>query len=63
MYKSYIPYLQHFLDECFYLRSVITDEMEIETFLRGNKLLYRLGCRQEYHSNINSANSGSSRFI
>ncbi len=38
MYKSYIPYLQHILDECFYLRSVITDEMEIETFLRDETL-------------------------
>ena len=33
MYKSYIPYLQHILDECIYVRSVITDEMEIEQFL------------------------------
>lgn len=28
MYKSYIPYLQHILDECLYVRSVITDEMQ-----------------------------------
>ena len=33
MYKSYIPYLQHILDECLYVRSVITDEMQIEQFL------------------------------
>ena len=26
MYKSYIPYLQHVLDECLYVRSVIKDE-------------------------------------
>ena len=29
MYKSYIPYLQHILDECLYVRSVITDEMQM----------------------------------
>ena len=28
MYKSYMPYLQHILDECLYIRSVITDDME-----------------------------------
>lgn len=38
MYKSYIPYLQHILDECTYVRSVITDEMEIEQFLRDETL-------------------------
>ena len=32
-YKSYIPYLQHILDECLYVRSVITDEMQMEHFL------------------------------
>ena len=25
MYKSYVPYLQHILDECLYVRSVIKD--------------------------------------
>lgn len=30
MYKSYIPYLQHILDECLYVRSVITGEMQME---------------------------------
>ena len=25
MYKSYVVYLQHILDECLYVRSVITD--------------------------------------
>lgn len=29
MYKSYIPYLQHILDECLYVRSVITDGMQM----------------------------------
>ena len=38
MYKSYIPYLQHILDECLYVRSVITDEMQIEQFLRDETL-------------------------
>ena len=33
MYKSYIPYLQHILDECLYIRSVITDDMVIDQFL------------------------------
>ncbi|MBR2203579.1 MAG: DUF86 domain-containing protein [Prevotella sp.] len=33
MYKSYIPYLLHILDECLYVHSVITDEMQIEQFL------------------------------
>ena len=26
MYKSYVPYLQHILEECHYVRSVITDQ-------------------------------------
>ena len=38
MYKSYIPYLQHILDECLYVRSVITDEMEIDQFLSDETL-------------------------
>lgn len=38
MYKSYIPYLQHILDECIYIRSVITDEMDIDTFLMDETL-------------------------
>ena len=38
MYKSYIPYLQHILDECLYVRSVITDDMEMEQFLRDETL-------------------------
>ena len=33
MYRSYIPYLQHILDECLYIRSVITDDMVINQFL------------------------------
>lgn len=33
MYKTYIPYLQHILDECLYVRSVIKDDMQIEQFL------------------------------
>ena len=33
MYKSYIPYLQHILDECLYVRSVIKDDMKMEQFL------------------------------
>ena len=38
MYKSYIPYLQHILDECLYVRSVITGEMQMEQFLQDETL-------------------------
>ena len=38
MYKSYIPYLQHILDECLYIRSVITDDMAVEQFLMDETL-------------------------
>ena len=38
MYKSYIPYLQHILDECLYIRSAISDEMQMEEFLRDETL-------------------------
>lgn len=40
MYKSYIPYLLHILDECLYVHTVITDEMQIEQFL-GDETLKR----------------------
>ena len=38
MYKSYIPYLQHILDECHYIRSVVTDDMTIDQFLADETL-------------------------
>lgn len=38
MYKSYIPYLQHILDECLYVRLVITSEMQQEQSLRDETL-------------------------
>ena len=38
MYKSYIPYLQHILDECNYIQSVITPEMEKDVFFRDETL-------------------------
>lgn len=38
MYKSYIPYLQHILDECLYVQSVITDDMQMDDFLRDETL-------------------------
>lgn len=38
MCKSYIPYLQHILDECLYVRSVITDDMTINRFLSDETL-------------------------
>ena len=38
MCKSYLPYLQHILDECQYIHSVITDEMDIEAFLSDETL-------------------------
>jgi hypothetical protein len=42
MYKSYVPYLQHILDECLYVRSVIKDDMQREEFLRDETL--KSGC-------------------
>ena len=44
MYKSYIPYLLHILDECLYVRSVITDEMEIDQFLSDETLKRAVTC-------------------
>ena len=38
MYKSYLPYLQHILDECHYIRSVVTDDMTIDQFLADETL-------------------------
>ena len=38
MYKSYLPYLQHILDECLYVRSVINDEMQQGQFLQDETL-------------------------
>ena len=40
MYKSYLPYLHHILEECNYVHSVITDEMELSDFL-GDETLKR----------------------
>lgn len=33
MSKSYIPYLQHILEECHYITSVITDDMPMYVLL------------------------------
>ena len=38
MYKSYIPYLQHILDECSYIQSVVTPDMDREQFFRDETL-------------------------
>lgn len=38
MYKSYIPYLQHILDECHYIQSVITDDVVLYEFLSDETL-------------------------
>ena len=38
MYKSYLPYLHHILDECNYVNSVITDKMELADFLNDETL-------------------------
>ncbi|MBO7144323.1 MAG: DUF86 domain-containing protein [Salinivirgaceae bacterium] len=38
MCKSFIPYLQHILDECNYINSVITKEMVIDQFLADETL-------------------------
>ena len=38
MCKSYLPYLQHILDECQYVHSVITDELDRDVFLSDETL-------------------------
>ena len=38
MYKSYIPYLQHILDECHYIQSVIPDDVVLYEFLSDETL-------------------------
>lgn len=38
MYKSYLPYLQHILDECNYVRSVIPDDAKMYEFLSDETL-------------------------
>ena len=38
MYKSYLPYLQHILDECHYICSVVKPEMQQDQFLRDETL-------------------------
>lgn len=38
MYKSYIPYFQHILDECHYIQSVITDDVVLYEFLSDETL-------------------------
>ena len=38
MYKSYIPYLQHILDECLYIQSVITPDFQQDQFLSDETL-------------------------
>lgn len=38
MYKSYVPYLKHILDECHYISSVITEDMQKDQFLADETL-------------------------
>jgi uncharacterized protein with HEPN domain len=38
MYKPYIPYLQHILDECNYIQSVVTQDLDKEQFFRDETL-------------------------
>ena len=38
MSKSFIPYLQHILDECHYITSVITDDIQMYQFLSDETL-------------------------
>ena len=38
MYKSYLPYLQHILDECNYVRSVVPDDAKMYEFLSDETL-------------------------
>lgn len=44
MYKSYVPYLQHILDECLYVRSVITDDQQIDMHGKASHGGRWLGC-------------------
>ena len=38
MCKSFVPYLQHILDECNYINSVITNDMSTDLFLADETL-------------------------
>jgi len=38
MYKSYVPYLKHILDECEYIQFVITEELPMYQFLSDETL-------------------------
>jgi len=38
MSKSYVPYLQHILDECLYIQSVINDDIAEYQFLSNETL-------------------------
>ena len=38
MFKSYIPYLQHILDECRFVESVINDDIQLYQFLTDETL-------------------------
>ena len=38
MSKSYIPYLQHILEECRYVRSVVPDDAKMYEFLSDETL-------------------------
>ena len=38
MCKSFVPYLQHILDECNYINSVITNDMSTDWFLADETL-------------------------
>ena len=38
MHKSFIPYLQHILDECNYITSVITEDVAMYQFLSDETL-------------------------
>lgn len=63
MCKSFIPYLQHILEECRYVRSVVPDDAKMYEFLSDETLkravtrsLEIVGCSQKYHTNFNSTN-------
>lgn len=45
MSKSYIPYLQHILEECRYVRSVVPDDAKMYECLVVRMWLWRWGTR------------------
>ena len=61
MSKSYIPYLQHILEECRYVRSVVPDDAKMYEFLSDETLKravtrsLEMNVAKNYHSYFDSA--------